>query len=168
MPHFFLMNESEMQEADALLLRSRLHIRSFWTLMRYRKFAHGICTLHDGFKHALRWFILCHAPAIQVPNDPIRWTPQAYKILAESTLVTLDFDINSFESLLNRALKDDFDERNPDFDFDKLWADIEHVFQALEILPFDLGSLPDEDEITRNAMGIGQEKDGQDCRYKTA
>ena len=168
MPHFFLMNESEMQEADALLLRSRLHIRSFWTLMRYRKFAHGICTLHDGFKHALRWFILCHAPTIQVPDEPLRWTPQAYKILAESELVTLDFDINSFESLLNRALQDDFDERNPDFDFAKLWADIELVFEALEILPFDLSSLPDEDEMTRKSMGLDLEKDDQGYRYKTA
>jgi len=167
MPHFFLMNESEMQEADAALLRARLHIRSFWTLMRYRRFAHGICTLHDGFENALRWFILCHAPTLHVPNEPICWAPQAYRILAKNELVTLDFDIESFESLVTRALKSDFDEMNPDFDFDKLWIDIEKVFQALEILPFDLDSLPEENELTRKTMGLDLEKNDKDFRNKT-
>jgi hypothetical protein len=72
----------------------------------------------------------------------------------QSELVTLDFDFESFEGLLAQALKADFDEMNADFDFEKLWADIEQVFQALEIMPFDVNSLPEENEATRKAMGL--------------
>ena len=155
MPHFFLMDESEMQEANGARLRARLHIRSFWTLMQHKRFAQGVCALYDGFHHALRWFYMSHAPGLDVTDDTsIRWTHEIYRIVEQSELVILDFDFESFEGLLAQALRADFDEMNPDFDFEKLWADIEQVFHALEIMPFDVNSLPEENEATRKAMGL--------------
>ena len=44
--------------------------------------------------------------------------------------------------------------RVQDFDFEKLWVDIEKVFHALEIMPFDVNSLPEENEATRKAMDL--------------
>ena len=155
MPHFFLMDESEMQEADAARLRARLHIRAFWTLMQHKRFAQGVCTLYDAFHHALRWFYMSHAHGLDVTDDTsIRFTHEMYRIVEQSELVTLDFDFESFEGLLAQALRVDFDEMNQDFDFEKLWADIEKVFQALEIMPFDVYSLPEENEETRKVMGL--------------
>jgi len=148
------MNESEMREIDAALLRARLHLRAFWTLMRHKKFAHGICALYDSLESAFHWFILSHDQISYVPSQYIHSASQAYKILIESGLVKLDFDIESFENLLTRALKYDFDDKNPDFDFEKLWRDIEKVFHELGILPFDLDSLPKENEATRKIMGL--------------
>ncbi len=154
MPHFFLMDESEMQEADAARLRARLHIRAFWTLMQHKRFAQGVCTLYDGFHHALRWFYMSHAHALNVTDTSIHFTHEIYRIVEQSELVTLDFDFESFEDILAQALRADFDEMNQDFDFEKLWADIEQVFHALEIMPFDVNSLPEENEATRKAMGL--------------
>jgi hypothetical protein len=148
------MDESEMQEADGARLRARLHIRAFWTLMQHKRFAQGVCTLYDGFHHALRWFYMSHALELDVTDRSIRFTHEIYRIVEQSEFVTLDFDFESFEGLLAQALKVDFDEMNPDFDFEKLWADIEQVFHALEIMPFDVNSLPEENEETRKAMGL--------------
>jgi hypothetical protein len=148
------MDESEMQEADAARLRARLHIRAFWTLMQHKRFAQGVCTLYDGFHHALRWFYMSHVHGLDATDTSICWTHEIYRIVEQSELVTLDFDFESFEGLLAQALKADFDEMNADFDFEKLWADIEQVFQALEIMPFDVNSLPEENEATRKAMGL--------------
>ena len=152
MPHFFLMNESEMPEADALQLRARLHIRSFWTLMQHGKFAHGISILYDAFENAVHRFSLIHAPDISA-GLRTRST-QAYKYLAQNGFVANDFDVDSFNNLVERALKDNFDAMNPDFDFKRLWADIENVFRELEILPFDFNSLPEENEPTRKVLGL--------------
>ncbi len=112
MPHFFLMDESEMQEADGARLRARLHIRAFWTLMQHKRFAQGVCTLYDGFHHALRWFYMSHAHGLDVTDTSICWTHEIYRIVEQSELVTLDFDFESFEGLLAQALKADFDEIN--------------------------------------------------------
>ena len=154
MPHFFLMDESEMQEADGARLRARLHIRAFWTLMQHKSFAHGVCALYDGFHHALRWFYLSHAIELDVTDTSTRWTHEIYRTVEQSELVTIDFDFESFEDLLAQALRSDFDEMNPNFDFEKLWVDIEKVFHALEIMPFDVNSLPEENDATRKAMDL--------------
>jgi len=154
MPHFFLMNESEMQEADGARQRARLHIRAFQILMEHKKYAHGICTLFDGLHQALNWFYLSHASVLNVTEEDARWPHELFKIVEQSDIADINFDFESFENLLARALRSDFDKMNPDFDHDKLWADIEKVFHALEILPFDLNSLPEVNEATMKAMKI--------------
>ena len=152
MPHFFLMNESEMREADALQLRARLHIRSFWTLMQHGKFAHGISVLYDAFENAVYRFCLIHAP--DIPPKLLTQEIQAYKFLSQNGFISNTFDIESFDKLVADALKADFDAMNHNFDFNKLWADIENVFRELGTLPFDLNSLPEENEPTRKVMGL--------------
>ena len=154
MPHFLLMDESEMQEAEAARLRARLHIRAFLLLMQHKRYAHGICTLYDGLHQALRWFHISHAHALIVTEEEARWTHEIFRIVEQSELVTIDFNFESFEGLLTEALKSDFDEMNPDFDHEKLWTDIEKVFHALEVMPFDVDSLPEVNEATRKAMLI--------------
>jgi hypothetical protein len=148
------MDESEMQEAEAARLRARLHIRAFLVLMQQKRYAHGICTLYDGLHHALRWFYLSHAHALEITEEEARWTHEIFRIVEQSELVTIDFNFISFEDLLARALRTDFDEMNPDFDHEKLWLDIENVFHALEIMPFDESSLPELNEATRKAMDL--------------
>ena len=152
MPHFFLMNESEMQETDALQLRARLHIRSFWTLMRHGKFAHGISTIYDAFESAVRRFSLLYAP--DLPSEFLNRATQVYKYLIQTGLISFYFNLESFESLVRKALEPDFNKMNPDFDYQKFWTEIEQVFVALEILPYDLETLPAEDEVTRQVMGL--------------
>ena len=152
MPHFFLMDESEMQETDALQLRARLHIRSFWTLMRHGKFAHGITILYDAFESAVRRFMLLYAS--DIPAEFLERPTQTYKYLTQNGLIQHDFDFVSFENLVTNALKPDFDKTNPGFDFQRLWTDIEDAFRELEIVPFDFESLPEEDEATRKVLGL--------------
>lgn len=154
MPHFFLMDESQMQVADASRLRSRLHIRAYLILMQHKRYADGICTLYDSLQYALRWFFISHADALDITGDEPLWPHEMFMILEQSELVPIDFDYQSFEDLLTRALKSDFDVMNPDFDHEKLWADIESVFHALEIMPFDENSLPELNEATKEAMKI--------------
>jgi hypothetical protein len=141
-----------MEEEEALQLRARLHIRSFWTLMRHGKYAHGIATLYDGFDSAVHRFSLRYAP--DVPTEFRDWGTRVYKYLALNGLVTCDFDLKSFEDLLTRALEPDFDDMNPDFDFYKLWENIEKVFLELEILPFNPDILPEENKETKKIMGL--------------
>ena len=154
MPHFFLMDESKMQEADAARHRARLHIRAFHILMQHKRYAHGIVTLFDGLHQALKWFYLKHAHVLNVRLDEELWPHEMFRIIEESDIVDIDFDFESFEKLMTRALRSDFDKMNPDFDHGKLWADIEKVFHALEILPYDLNSLPGMNEATMKAMKI--------------
>lgn len=152
MPHFFLMDELEMEETDALQLRARLHIRSFWTLMRHGKYAHGITILYDAFESAVRRFRLLYAP--NVPTEFLDRVTLVYKYLVQDRLIKYNFDLESFENLVTRALKSDFDKVNPDFDFQRFWTDIENAFRELEIVPFDFESLPEEDEATRKVLGL--------------
>lgn len=154
MPHFFLMNESDMQEADGARQRARLHIRAFHVLMQHKRYAHGIATLFDGLHQALRWFYLRHAHVLNVTLDEELWSHEVFRIIEESDIVDINFNFESFENLMARALRSDFDEMNPDFDHEKLWADIEQVFHALEIMPFDVNSLPEMNEATMKAMKI--------------
>jgi len=114
MPHFFLMNDSEMREADVLQLRARLHIRSFWTLMQHGKPAHGISILYDAFESAVHRFSLIHTP--DIPSALLTRGTQAYKYLEQNGFVTNDFGIESFDNLATRAVKADFDTLNPDFE----------------------------------------------------
>lgn len=152
MPHFFLMDESGLKETDALQLRARLHIRSFWTLMRHGKYAHGITILYDAFESAVRRFRLLYAS--KVPTEFLDRPTLVYKYLVQDGLVKYNFDLESFEDLVTRALKPDFDKVNQDFDYQRLWADIEDAFRELEIVPFDFESLPEEDEATRKVLGL--------------
>ena len=154
MPHFFLMNESEMQEAEAARLRARLHIRAYLLLMQHKRYAHGICTQFDGLHQALRWFHISHAHALNITEEEARWTHEIFRIVEQSELVTINFNFKLFETLLAQALRSDFDEMNPDFDHEELWTDIEKVFHALEIMPFDINSLPEVDEATKRVMNI--------------
>ena len=154
MPHFFLMNESEMQKADAARHRAWLHIRAFHILMQHKKYAHGICTLFDGLHQALRWFYLSHDQILNVTEEEARWPHELFEIVKHSDIVDINFDFESFEDLLAHALRSDFDEMNSDFDHEKLWADIENVLQALEILPFDMNNLPEINDASMKAMKI--------------
>jgi hypothetical protein len=152
MPHFFLMNESEMQKPEALQLRARLHIRSFWTLMQYGKFAHGITILYDAFECAVHRFILLNIP--DMPRKFLEQTSQAYTCLKQNGLIKSDFELESFENLVASALQSDFDQTNPDFDSQRIWKGIEPVFRELGTVPFDPEKLPEENEATRKAMGL--------------
>ena len=143
-----------MQEADGARHRARLHIRAFHILMHHKRYAHGIATMFDGLHQALHWFYLRHAHLLNVTLDEELWPHEIFRIIEESDIVDINFDFESFENLMTLALRSDFDKMNPDFDHEKLWADIEKVFHALEILPYDLNSLPEMNEETMKAMKI--------------
>ncbi len=57
MPHFGLIDETRLGEADFTLEQARLHLRAGKYRFRHGKLAAGIAALYDALAYGMRWYI---------------------------------------------------------------------------------------------------------------
>ena len=136
------MDATQMHEAEAELLRARLHVRGGNRRLRQGRDAAGIASLYDALIHALRWYTLENQTALEIANETeLR---DARDIFARLVRAGVFNDIAKFDaltSLVEKAIDD------PTFRFDatSAWAKIENWLTRLGVMPFDETALPPDD-----------------------
>ncbi len=148
MPHFGLIDATKLTEADAMLLRVRLHIRGGTRRFERGMLAAGIASLYDALCWALRWDILLPEHRIRlgiIGNEEFRDERDIYAVLVRSGVIADTFDFNAFEHLVDQSLN------NGAFQFDApcVLVQIEEVMTELEVMPFDEAALPSGDPAAR-------------------
>lgn len=136
MPHFGLVDEDHLSEADAALLRSKLHIRSAFRRRTEGKSHHAIATLFDALEYAVRWYILqfCSTYSQEqlyilqygiklVPDLPDNYAA-IFPICEKALTITTEFE----------------PEETTEFFFSTVCS----ILQTIGIYPFDFSKLPAE------------------------
>jgi hypothetical protein len=143
MPHFGLMDATKMTEADAALLRVRLHLRGARRRFERGLFAAGIASLYDALRYAMRWYISFpeHRARLGIVGDgDFRDDRNVFTQLVRGGIVDSAFDFGAFERLVEQSL----DDESLQFDAARVLAQIDQVMIELEVMPFDESALPPE------------------------
>jgi hypothetical protein len=144
MPHFGLIDATKMTEADAMLLRVRLHIRGGRRRFERGMLAAGIASLYDALCYAIRWYILLpeHRECLGIiGNEEFRDERDIFAVLVRSGVVSDTFDFDAFEHLVDQSL----DKETFQFDAPRVLVQIEKVMTELEVMPFAEAALPSGD-----------------------
>lgn len=148
------MDEDRMDEADAALMRSKLHIRGGKKLLDHHHIVHAIGTLYDAVEHAMKWYYLCHFPSRD--NAILYDEDQLFSFLKEQSVFLPPFDFHGYHELMERSLEEEFTDELSTFDPDRFWNLTRRVLENLEVIPFDFDELPEEDEQTRQVLGLSE------------
>jgi hypothetical protein len=135
------MDATKMSEADAALLRARLHLRGARRRFELGKSAAGIAALYDALQSALRRYVLLPGHRKQFGITDRDWDDrELLAILTRAGVLDGSFDWDAFERLTERAI----DDSSFRFDAPRVLAQVERVMTALGALPFDETALPPE------------------------
>jgi hypothetical protein len=148
MPHFGLMDTRDsFEKEEGALLRARLHIRGGKRRLRQGKISAGIVTLYDALLFALRWYVASpeRRKTLSVrKEDDLKDEKSVMDILRRSKVPASDFDYVAFDSLVDRASREEM----PDYDYSGMLRDFEAFMTSLGVMPFDEAELPPEDPAT--------------------
>ena len=132
-----------MTEADAALLRARLHLRGGRRRFRRGMLAPGIASLYDALQYAMRWYILFPEHRAQlglVSGESFKEDKHLFATLVRGGVIDRSFDFDAFERLVEQSL----DDASFQFDAAQVLEHIDRVMTELEIIPFDEAALPPE------------------------
>lgn len=147
MPHFGLMDESSLGPVEALLMRTRLHVRGGKRRLHEGKVSLGILTLEDAISCGMQWYLAKQEVegGLDVKDGENTNDEQTlFNILTRSGVLDGSFDYDAFNSLVEKALADELNS----FDYRDTLQGVETLLQQLGILPFDDRELPPEDPST--------------------
>ncbi|MHA2113466.1 MAG: hypothetical protein ACXAC6_14665 [Candidatus Hodarchaeales archaeon] len=140
-----------MKPDEALLLRTRLHIRGGKRRLNQGKVSDGITALHDAIIHGMQWFLFTNHPELLYPN-----VEADYDLTDDTTLFqflqrTESFahfsyheDFQYLSDILDQAL----DNRISGFDKGRYIKIINKFMNQLGVEPFSFDELPPEDPST--------------------
>lgn len=146
MPHFGLMDATKMTEADAALLRVRLHIRGSRRRFEGGMVADGLAALYDALQYAMRWYIMFpeHRQQLGITgSEDFRDDRDVFNVLAHGGVIDRSFDFDKFESLVERAVNQQPFVCEPV----DIMRQIETVMTRLAVMPFDEAALPAENPM---------------------
>jgi len=147
MPHAGLMDENILGKEAGLLMRSKLHIRSGKRRLRQGKISAGLLTLYDALLAALDWYVASsqRKNLLQInDNENMNNERDVLAVLVRSKVIDGSFDFEAFDSLIERAIKEEI----LYYDYSELLAGIESMMEQLGVMPFDEAELPSEDPST--------------------
>ncbi len=141
------MDASKMTEADAALLRARLHIRGGRRRFRQSNLSAGLAALYDALGFAMRWYILSpeHQKILGINDSQgLKNERDIFSILSRADVLGPLSDFDRLESLVEQSLDD------PSITFDSILVleQIEIMMTQLNVIPFDENALPPEDPTT--------------------
>lgn len=147
MPHFGLMDEKNMEDDAAALLRAKLHLRCGRRRLLEGKMAEAVSTLYDAVQAGMRWRALkadWHDELHELGKEVLEDDAVLYRILRDKGEWDQALDFDSFRKMTFRAI-----EGEPvQVDRARLLDDIEKVMTRLGVMPFDENELPPEDPET--------------------
>lgn len=141
MPHFGLIDTAKMTEADAALLRARLHLRGARQRFERGMPAAGIAALYDALDTAMHWYVSDPRRRVECgisQAEKFQDSGLLFLTLARKRVLDAPFDFGNFESIVERSLDDETFE----FDTSRVFAQVEKLMTQLGVLPFDESMLP--------------------------
>ena len=134
-----------MREAEAELLRARLHIRSGKRRLRQGNNAAGLAALYDALIHGLRWYALENRTTLKIADEiELQDERNIFARLAQTRGLSNPAEFDALTALVEKAIDD------PTMRFDAAGelAKIENWLARLGVIPFDETALPPEAPTT--------------------
>ncbi len=144
MPHFRNIDYDNVSPAEALLLRTRFHIRGGKRRLRNGRISLGIVTLYDALVSAMQWYVSLPDNIIKLQineNDNLNDDSKVYELLNRAGVIDKRFNFNGLNDLVDLALKKDMSS----FDYADFVLEVEYAMISLGVMPFDENELPPDD-----------------------
>jgi hypothetical protein len=144
-PHFGLLDESQLNKRERMLMRSKLHWRCGMRRMLEKKSAAGIATLYDSILSAMRWYVLVyHANELGSQTEKKLENDKFIISLLQRSGVIDNIDMQFLNEITEKALK----EEDVSAHHDEFVKQAKILLTKLHVLPFDDSKLPPEDPDT--------------------
>jgi hypothetical protein len=144
MPHFGLIDDS-LQQADASLLRSRLHVRGGRIRLSEGRKEDGVAALYDAIVYAMfRFFDSSELRAkLQIGDDEdLNDDRTLFIILKRSGVIDSSVEVEDFDYLYQK-MDDAIEDHLTDFDEHQFMFRFNRIMTALDAIPFDESELPE-------------------------
>ena len=139
------MDASKMCEAEAELLRARLHVRGGKRRLQQGKGAAGLAALYDALIHGLRWYALENRATLKIADETeLQDERNIFARLAQARELSNLAEFDALTMLVERAI----DDPTVRFGAADESAKIENWLTRLGAMPFDEAALPPEDPTT--------------------
>lgn len=141
MPHYSLMDENKMSEAEAALLRARLHLRGGKRRLQKGLSAAGIVALYDSVLFGMRYYIARNTRCASYVEDTDLWDAASlFHALTKAGVFEDPLTFNLFSLVVERALWNE----SFSFDAEATLTDVEAMLTKLGVIPFNESALPSE------------------------
>ncbi len=149
MPHFGLIDD-DLQQADASLLRSRLHVRGGRIRLSEGRKEDGVAALYDAIVYAmLSYFdsIEQSSKLLIGDDDDLNDDRTLFIILKKSGVIDSSVEIEDFDYIFQK-MDDAIEDHLTDFDEHQFMFRFNRIMTALEAIPFDESELPEGTAVT--------------------
>jgi hypothetical protein len=143
MPHYGLMDETKMTEADAALLRARLHLSGGKRRLQKGLTAAGVVALYDSVLFGMRYYIATHEGCGSFVEHTELWDAASlFHALTRAGVFenAITFNFNRFSLSVERALW----QGSFSFDAEATLVEVEDMLTKLGVMPFNEGVLAGE------------------------
>lgn len=143
MPHYDLMDATQMTEEDAALMRARLHLPGGRRRLSEGLNAAGIAALYDALLFGMRYYIARQerCEKIDIAENADLWDAVAlFHTLARAGIFDDPYAFNHLSLTVERAVW----EESFSFDADSTLAEVEQMLTKLGVMPFNESTLPGE------------------------
>ena len=143
MPHYGLMDPTQMSEEDAALMRARLHIRGGKRRLQEGLKAAGIAALYDALLFGMHYYLARQerCEKIDLAENTDLWDAVAlFHTLARTGIFDDPYAFDRFSLIVERALW----QESFSFDADATLAEVERMLTKLGVIPFNENLLPRE------------------------
>lgn len=145
------MNADEMNSADALFLRAKMHVRGGKRRLSQNKIPAAIASLHDAFLSAMqRFFVSSELKKLhKIPENEIDLYDEKilFPVLKESGIIDDTFTKGDFQYLL-LIIDEALVQETKNYDHDSYFGKYDNIMTQLGVLPFSEKELPPEDPLT--------------------
>ena len=147
MPHYGLMDPTKMTEAEATLMRARLHLHGGKQRLQKGLAAPGIAALYDSILFGMRYYIAGDKRCTSLIENTDLWDATGlFYILTRAGVFDNPSAFNRFSLLVERALW----QESFSFDAKATLAEVEAILTKLGVMPFNESALPRELESALN------------------
>jgi hypothetical protein len=151
MPHYGLVDATKMTEADAALLRSRLHLRGGKRRLQKGLTAAGIVALYDSILFGMRYYIAKHQHCASFVENTDLWDAASlFQALVRAGVFDDAINFNRFSLNVERALW----QESLSLDADSLLVEVETMLTKLGVMPFNESVLPGEAPSVQEYLAI--------------
>jgi hypothetical protein len=143
MPHYGLMDSTQMSEEDAALMRARLHLRGGKRRLQEGLAVAGIVALYDALLFGMRYYIARQkrCEKIYMVENADLWDAVAmFHILSRAGIFDDPYAIDRLSLIVERALW----QESYSFDAHAARVEIENMLTKLGVMPFNESVLPSE------------------------
>ena len=141
MPHYGLVDETKMTEAEAALMRARLHLHGGKRRLQDGLSAAGIAALYDSVLFGMRYYIAKHKRCASFVQNTDLWDAAGlFQALARAGVFDDPLTFNHFSLIVERALW----QESFSFDADATLAEVEEMLRKLGVMPFNESTFPGE------------------------